>query len=130
MEYLYKYPQQEFPYEDIKRENSRRSKDEPEYEILDTGIFDNNEYFDVSVTYAKEDSQDIFIKINIHNRYTKSADITVCLPYGFTIARATRTLQKNQSLLIIIKQRKSHASTIGNLLFIFSANQGYLLYRE
>src|ERR1700704_6291365 len=58
MEYLYKYPQQEFPYEDIKRENRQRSKNEPEYEILDTGIFDNNEYFDVGVTYAKEDSQD------------------------------------------------------------------------
>jgi len=42
MEYLYKYPQQEFPYEGIKSENRRRSKDEPEYEILDTGIFDNN----------------------------------------------------------------------------------------
>jgi hypothetical protein len=77
MEYLYKYPQQEFPYEDIKRENRQRSKDEPEYEILDTGVFDNNEYFDVCVTYAKEDSQDIFIRINIHNRYTKSAEITV-----------------------------------------------------
>ncbi|MEP6926606.1 MAG: glucosidase, partial [Ginsengibacter sp.] len=77
MEYLYKYPQQEFPYEDIKRENRQRSKNEAEYEILDTGIFNNNEYFDVYVTYAKQDSQDIFIKINIHNRYTKSAGITV-----------------------------------------------------
>src|ERR1700712_5589462 len=77
MEYLYKYPQQEFPYELIKRENRQRSKHDPEYEILDTGIFDNNEYFDVGVTYAKEDSQDIFIRINIHNRFTKSAGITV-----------------------------------------------------
>ena len=77
MEYLYKYPQREFPYKEIKRENGQRSKDDPEYEILDTGIFNNNEYFDVKVTYAKQDSQDIFIKINIHNRYTKSAGITV-----------------------------------------------------
>ena len=77
MEYLYKYPQQEFPYEDLKTENRKRTKDEPEYEILDTGIFNNDEYFDVCVTYAKQDSQDIFIKINIHNRYTKSANITV-----------------------------------------------------
>jgi len=77
MEYLYKYPQQEFPYEKIKNENKSRSKREPEYEILDTGIFDNNEYFDVRVTYAKQDSQDIFIKINIHNRYSESAGITV-----------------------------------------------------
>ena len=77
MEYLYKYPQQEFPYEKIKTENKSRSKREPEYEILDTGIFDNNEYFDVHVTYAKQDSHDIFIKINIHNRYSESAGITV-----------------------------------------------------
>ena len=77
MEYLYKYPQQEFPYEKIKTENKSRSKREPEYEILDTGIFDNNEYFDVHVTYAKQDSHDIFIKINIHNRYSENAGITV-----------------------------------------------------
>lgn len=77
MEYLYKYPQQEFPYEKIRTENKLRTKTEPEYEILDTGIFDNNEYFDVGVTYAKQDSQDIFIKINIHNRYSESAGITV-----------------------------------------------------
>lgn len=77
MEYLYKYPQKEFPYENIKNENLKRSKTEPEYEILDTGIFNNNEYFDVTITYAKQDSHDIFIKINIHNRYTKSAGITV-----------------------------------------------------
>ncbi len=77
MEYLYKYPQQAFPYEELKTENRNRSKDDPEYEILDTGVFNDNQYFDVTVTYAKQDSQDIFIKINIHNRYTKGADITV-----------------------------------------------------
>ncbi|HEY5407432.1 MAG TPA: glucosidase [Ginsengibacter sp.] len=77
MEYLYKYPQREFPYEDIKVQNRTRSKNEPEYEILDTGIFDNDEYFDVTVTYAKQDSQDIFIKINVRNRNKISAGITV-----------------------------------------------------
>ncbi len=77
MEYLYKYPQREFPYEELKRENRKRTKNEPEFEILDTGIFDNNQYFDVHVTYAKQGSQDIFIKINIHNRYSESAGITV-----------------------------------------------------
>ncbi len=77
MEYLYKYPQKEFPYEELKRENRQRSKNEPEYEILDTGVFDDNQYFDVCVTYAKQDSRDIFIKINIHNRYSESAGITI-----------------------------------------------------
>ncbi|MEO6537237.1 MAG: glucosidase, partial [Ferruginibacter sp.] len=77
MEYLYKYPQHEFPYDDLKAENRKRSKEEPEYEILDTGVFNNNEYFDITVTYAKYDSEDVFIKINIHNRFTKSAEITI-----------------------------------------------------
>ncbi len=77
MEYLYKYPQQEFPYDDLKNVNSNRSMLEPEYELLDTGIFDNDEYFDVNITYAKQNPQDIYIKIAITNRHTKAADITV-----------------------------------------------------
>lgn len=77
MEYLYKYPQLEFPYEKLKAENRQRNKFDPEYEILDTGIFDNNQYFDVKVTYAKQSATDIFIKIDITNRYHKAAEITV-----------------------------------------------------
>lgn len=77
MEFLYKYPQQAFPYDTLKEENRKRSRLEPEYEILDTGVFNNNQYFDVMVTYAKQGVQDIFIKIDITNRYTKAAEITV-----------------------------------------------------
>jgi hypothetical protein len=77
MEYLYKYPQEEFPYETLREENLRRSKLDPEYEILDTGVFDDNRYFDVMVTYAKQSAQDIFIRIDITNRYSKTAEITV-----------------------------------------------------
>ena len=77
MEYLYKYPQQAFPYQQLIQENRLRSRQEPEYEILDTGVFDDDEYFDVLVTYAKQNSSDIFIKIDITNRFHKAADITV-----------------------------------------------------
>lgn len=77
MEYLYKYPQQKFPYELLKEENRKRSRLEPEYEILDTGVFSNNQYFDVQVTYAKASSTDLFIKIEITNRHHKAADITI-----------------------------------------------------
>jgi hypothetical protein len=77
MEYLYKYPQNEFPYEDLLHTNRNRSKQEPEYEILDTGIFDNEEYFDVKITYAKQNPTDIHIKIDITNRNTTAAPITV-----------------------------------------------------
>ena len=65
MEYLYKYPQVAFPYEQLKQENRKLSREDPEYEILDTGIFNNNQYFDVLVTYAKQSAQDIFIKIDM-----------------------------------------------------------------
>ncbi len=77
MEYLYKYPQNEFPYDDLLSTNKKRSKLEPEYEILDTGIFDNDEYFDVKVSYAKQNPSDIFIRIDITNRFTKAAPVTV-----------------------------------------------------
>src|SRR5256885_12374667 len=65
MEYLYKYPQVEFPYKQLLEENRRRSREEPEYEILDTGVFDKDEYFDVTISYAKQNARDIFIRIDI-----------------------------------------------------------------
>jgi hypothetical protein len=77
MEYLYKYPQQEFPYDRLREENRKRSRQEREYEILDTGVFNDNRYFDVTVTYAKHDAQDISVRIAITNRFTKPAPITV-----------------------------------------------------
>lgn len=77
MQFLYKYPQQEFPYQQIIEENRKRSKDEPEYEILDTGVFDDSKYFDVYITYAKFDKNDIGIKIEIVNRGPFAAPITV-----------------------------------------------------
>ena len=77
MEYLYKYPQQKFPYQQLREANGQRSKHEPEYEILDTGVFNNNRYFDVLVSYAKQSSTDIFIRIDIANRYIKAAGIIV-----------------------------------------------------
>lgn len=77
MEYLYKYPQQAFPYDQLRTKNAGLSKEDPEYEILDTGVFNNNQYFDVLVTYAKQGSQDIYIKIDITNRYNKPAELTL-----------------------------------------------------
>jgi hypothetical protein len=59
MKYLYKYPQHEFPYDELVAVNMNRSKLEPEYELLDTRIFDDDRYFDVYVTYAKNNAEDI-----------------------------------------------------------------------
>ena len=68
MKYLYKYPQSEYPYADLVEENQRRGKDAPEYELLDTGIFDEDKYFDIFIEYAKKSDEDILIKVTAHNR--------------------------------------------------------------
>jgi len=77
MEYLYKYPHKAFPYDQLREENRKLSRHEPEYEILDTGIFDGDEYYDCHVTYAKNSSSDIFVRIRITNRATSAGEITV-----------------------------------------------------
>ena len=71
MKYLYKYPHRAYPYDDIVSTNRRRSRYEPEYELLDTGIFNDNRYFDVFVEYAKESPEDILIRISVYNRGTR-----------------------------------------------------------
>jgi hypothetical protein len=77
MEYLYKYPQAAFPYKQLEEENRKRNRDEPEYEILDTSVFRDNRYFDILVTYAKQNSNDLYIKVEIKNRGDQPADLTV-----------------------------------------------------
>jgi Glycosyl hydrolase family 63 C-terminal domain len=77
MKYLYKYPQAEFPYEKLREENCRRSREDPEYELLDTGVFDQARYFDVVVEYAKADAEDLLIRITICNRGPEAAPLSV-----------------------------------------------------
>ena len=75
MKYLYKYPQQEFPYRDLLETNRHRSRQEMEYELLDTGVFDGDRYFDVFVEYAKADPEDMLVRITVHNRGPKTAEL-------------------------------------------------------
>ena len=77
MKYLYKYPQAAFPYNELIEKNKARTKQDGEFEILDTDVFKENKYFDVFVEYAKQDAEDIFIKIEIVNRGTEAAPIIV-----------------------------------------------------
>jgi len=77
MKYLYKYPQAEFPYADLVNTNRNRSRNEMEYELLDTGAFNDNRYFDVFVEYAKASEEDILIKITVHNRAKETSSIKV-----------------------------------------------------
>src|SRR5215831_5786009 len=77
MRMLYKYPQHEFPYSWLLEENHRRTKKDPEFEIIDTGIFNDNRYFDVFVEYAKSSPEDILVNITVVNRGSEDAALQI-----------------------------------------------------
>lgn len=77
MKYLYKYPQSAFPYTQLAEENRKRGRQDPEFELSDTGIFDENRYFDVFVEYAKQTPEDMLIRIMVENRGPEAAEIDV-----------------------------------------------------
>ena len=76
MKYLYKYPQAAFPYGDLIETNKRRNRGDMEYELLDTGVFNEDRYFDVFVEYAKQSPEDILIQISVSNRGPEASHIT------------------------------------------------------
>jgi hypothetical protein len=75
--YLYKYPRAEFPYNELVAENRARSRHEFEYELVDTGVFDDSRYFDVEVEHAKAGPEDILCRITVHNRSAQDAGLYV-----------------------------------------------------
>ena len=77
MKYLYKYPQREYPYRELIETNRGRSREEFEYELLDTGVFDEDRYFDVFVEYAKAGPEDVLVRITVHNRGPEMARLRV-----------------------------------------------------
>ncbi|WAC09074.1 MAG: glucosidase [Thermodesulfobacteriota bacterium] len=110
MKYLYKYPQSAYPYHDLVATNKSRSRNEMEYELLDTGVFNDGRYFDVFVEYAKADPEDILIKIIAINRGPEAAELHL-LPtlwfrndWSLWIAESNRSPSKPS-----IKQIKSPA---------------------
>jgi Glycosyl hydrolase family 63 C-terminal domain len=109
MKYLYKYPQAEYPYRDLMETNRRRSREELEYELLDTGIFDDDRYFDVFVEYAKADPEDTLIRISVYNRGPEDAQIHVLPTLWF---RNTWSWDDDETKPVIgqIAQDKIHAS--------------------
>ena len=115
MKYLYKYPQAEYPYRDLVETNRRRSREEMEYELLDTGIFDEDRYFDVFVEYAKADPEDMLVRISVHNRGPETAQLHVLPTLWF---RNTWSWGdgKPKPVLSQIDENKIHAShpTLGD----------------
>ena len=77
MKMLYKYPQQEFPYQELIEKNQQRSRMEREYELIDTGIFSDNRYFDVFIEYAKAGPEDMLIRYTVYNRGPEDAALTL-----------------------------------------------------
>ncbi len=100
MKALYKYPIDEFPYSILLYENQKRSRKEPEFEIDDTGIFNNDKYFDVFCEYAKADEQDILIKYTIHNRSKEKASLTVLPTIWFRNSWTYETYNKKPKMSV------------------------------
>jgi Mannosylglycerate hydrolase MGH1-like glycoside hydrolase domain len=75
MKYLYKYPQNAYPYDELVATNKRRTRTEMEYELLDTGVFNEDRYFDVFVEYAKDSPEDLLVRISVANRGPEAADL-------------------------------------------------------
>ncbi len=100
MKYLYKYPQAAFPYADLVQTNRGRSREEMEYELLDTGVFNEDRYFDIFVEYAKGDAEDILIKITAANRGPEAAELHLLPTLWFRndwsswIAESNRAVEK------------------------------------
>ena len=112
MKYLYKYPQAAFPYADLLETNRKRNRNDMEYELLDTGVFHDDRYFDVFVEYAKGGAEDILVKITAVNRGPEAADLHLLPTLWFRndwsrwIAATNRATEKP-----IVKQIKAAADT-------------------
>ncbi len=104
MKYLYKYPQQAYPYEDLVRENRKRSKKEFEYELLDTKIFDEDSYFDVFIEYAKASPEDLLIKITVANRGSHLAPVHLLPTLWFRNTWSWDSFSKKHSLKLKSKK--------------------------
>ena len=112
MKYLYKYPQTAFPYTDLLETNRRRSKNDMEYELLDTGVFNDDRYFDIFVEYAKDGPEDILVRITAANRGPEAAELHLLPTLWFRndwsswIAESNRASTKPN-----LKQIKANAGT-------------------
>ena len=98
MKYLYKYPQAAYPYLDLIATNAARSRHEPEYELLDTGVFEESRYFDVFVEYAKGDADDLLIAITACNRGPESARLRLLPTLWFRNTWAGDTVTQKPTL--------------------------------
>jgi hypothetical protein len=130
MKYLYKYPQAAYPYEELVRVNGQRSREEMEYELLDTGVFNEDRYFDVFIEYAKDGPEDILVKISAVNRGPDAAELHLLPTLWFRndwsvwIAKSNRASGKPE--IARVKSRKG----MSILTAAHSRLGEYILYCE
>src|SRR5262245_42790250 len=101
MKYLYKYPQAAFPYSNLVETSRSRSRQEFEYELLDTGVFDEDRYFDVFVEYAKVSPDDILIQISVHNRGPQTAELHLLPTLWFRNQWSWQSASERPSLQLV-----------------------------
>ena len=111
MKYLYKYPLVAFPYDDLIATNRDRGRGRPEYELLDTGVFDQDRSFDVFVEYAKASPEDMLIRITVQNRFSMSTSTGTPAPGS---VRATRRDGPGPSRVSCIRSRLSIGFWMGS----------------
>ncbi|TWT82840.1 Mannosyl oligosaccharide glucosidase [Planctomycetes bacterium CA13] len=135
LKYLYKYPQAQFPYQQLLVENSRRNRQQREYELIDTGIFDDDRYFDVFVEYAKENTHDLCVRIEVFNRGPEPAPIWVLPHLWFRNTWAWETERQPEPILrmhghdsqsLCLVADSSNVAPLGNLLFPYKLDNYYL----
>jgi hypothetical protein len=134
MKYLYKYPQEAFPYAQLVEENRRRSRLDPEYELIDTGVFDEDRYFDIFVEYAKAAIEDILIRISVVNRGPQAARLEL-LPtiwfrntWSWGIDERRPRLRRDDPLPGISLIRARHFDT--GLRWLLCEGEAELLFTE
>ncbi len=134
MKYLYKYPQAEFPYEELIETNRKRTRLDPEYELMGTGVFADNQYFDVFIEYAKADHDDILIKISIFNRGKDRAAITVMPTLWFRNTWVFSKIKKKPDIKLSDSETRWNAlecihEEMGEILF-YSEQSDLVLFTE
>ncbi len=124
---LYKYPQAAFPYQQLIDENHRRGLNDPEFELIDTGIFADDRYFDVFVEYAKADPNDVLMRITVHNRGTDAAALVLLPQIWF---RNTWSWGRDSAKPLLSQESptrlQAQHSTLGTLHLDFDPPQGFL----
>jgi hypothetical protein len=129
MKYLYKYPQAAFPYANLVETSRRRSRTEFEYELLDTGVFDENRYFDVFVEYVKESPEDILIQITACNRGPKAAELHLLPTLWFRNQWSWQGIGEKPSLQKVGKAVKAVHPDLGER-YLYCEGSATLLFTE